>query len=176
MGLPGQDSTASTPRTAPAPPPPPPHTGQGGSLSHLTRISWMSGTSRRWGSLSASATRTGEGSFLESASGISSGSGLEGREQGCGVLGSKERLWPLRPWVDLSALSSCDHSCSSWNTHLLSTRAPAWLQGSIVTDPESHPHQGDPGIAYRALGEGWAGAPGLRGAEWAGGLNTAFPF
>lgn len=61
---------------------------------HLTRISWMSGTSSRWGSLSASAARTGEGGFLVSASGTGSGSGLAGREQGCGVLGTGERLCP----------------------------------------------------------------------------------
>lgn len=46
----------------------------------------MSGTSRRWGSLSASDARAGEGVFLESISGRSSGSGLAGREQGWGVL------------------------------------------------------------------------------------------
>lgn len=46
----------------------------------------MSGTRRRWGSLSASDARAGEGVFLESISGRSSGSGLAGREQGWGVL------------------------------------------------------------------------------------------
>lgn len=64
----------------------------GGAPTHLTRISWMSGTSRRWGSLSASAARAGEGSFLESASGTGSGSGLAGREQGWGVLERKAEL------------------------------------------------------------------------------------
>lgn len=46
----------------------------------------MSGTSSRWGSFSVSVARTGEGVFLESSSGRSSGSGLAGREQGWGVL------------------------------------------------------------------------------------------
>ena len=64
----------------------------GRALTHLTRISWMSGTSRRWGSLSASAARAGEGSFLASTSGRGSGSGLAGREQGCGVLGEQNEV------------------------------------------------------------------------------------
>lgn len=60
----------------------------------------MSGTSRRWGSLSASAARAGEGGFLASASGRGSGSGLAGREQGCRVLGeqSEAAAVPGCPW------------------------------------------------------------------------------
>lgn len=60
----------------------------------------MSGTNRRWGSLSASAARAGEGGFLASASGRGSGSGLAGREQGCRVLGeqSEAAAVPGRPW------------------------------------------------------------------------------
>lgn len=58
----------------------------------------MSGTSRRGVSLSASdAPRAGEGSFFESASGRGSGSGLAGREQGCGVLGERGEATALLP-------------------------------------------------------------------------------
>lgn len=49
----------------------------------------MSGTSGRWGSLSDSVARAGEGIFLESASGTFSGSGLAGRELGCRLLGER---------------------------------------------------------------------------------------
>lgn len=67
------------------------------ALTHLTRISWMSGTSRRRGSLSVSVARAGEGDFLESTSGRGSGSGLAGREQGCGVLGEHSEAPALLP-------------------------------------------------------------------------------
>ena len=69
----------------------------GRAPTHLTRISWMSGTSWRWGSLLVSVARAGEGGFLESTSGRGSGSGLAGREQGCGVLGKQSEAAALLP-------------------------------------------------------------------------------
>lgn len=72
----------------------------------------MSGTSSRWGSFSVSVARTGEGVFLESSSGRSSGSGLAGREQGWGVLEiegdfafcqGSSRDWKLRDYLTMSS-------------------------------------------------------------------------
>lgn len=74
----------------------------------------MSGTSRRWGSLSDSVARTGERIFLESASGTLSGSGLAGRELGCRLLGERRDAAALH-WVQNRPSQtpdgvSCSHS------------------------------------------------------------------
>lgn len=70
----------------------------------------MSGTRRRWGSLSASVARAGEGVFLESISGRSSGSGLAGREQGWEVLEIERDIaicqGSSRNWCSLGISSS----------------------------------------------------------------------
>lgn len=60
------------------------------SCSYLTRISWMSGTSKRWGSFSSSGRRAGD--FFCSPSTAGSRSGLSALEEIWGGLGKEERL------------------------------------------------------------------------------------
>lgn len=57
--------------------------------SYLTRISWMSGTSNRWGSFSSSGRRAGD--FFCSPSTTVSRSGLSALEETWGGLGKEEK-------------------------------------------------------------------------------------
>lgn len=151
----------------------------------------MSGTSRRWGSLSASVARAGDGLFLESATGTGSGSGLAGRELGWGVLGEgrvkllhscREALrWARDQPPGLPSRASCGpSSClpaapTVWSTRLIPGLCWGHCKGFNILLPwrllplPCHPHKG--GCSDRHLQNRAEVGPTLSGAICAEGAT-----
>lgn len=103
----------------------------------------MSGTRRRWGSLSASDARAGEGVFLESISGRSSGSGLAGREQGWGVLEMEGNIG-LLPWFFKGLV---------FPGSILLRGAGEWFRGCMAKSSGVPRRQSPPGSRATGLSE-----------------------